>query len=111
MSFSDFNSHTNQLFMDLKLLKVGNIIDLQHLNLVYDLYDNRLPIDLKNIFTFSSDIHNANIELNSARKKFIHIPRIKTVTYRVRPPECWSNFKCDFRKDRLTSGFAATFVN
>ena len=30
MSFSDFNSHTNQLFMDLKLLKVRNIIDLQH---------------------------------------------------------------------------------
>ena len=52
MSFSDFNSHTNQLFMDLKLLKVRNIIDLQHLNLVYDFYDNRLPIDLKNLFTF-----------------------------------------------------------
>ena len=48
MSFSDFNSHTNQLFMDLKLLKVRNIIDLQHLNLVYDFYDNRLPIDFKN---------------------------------------------------------------
>ena len=64
MSFSDFNSHTNQLFMDLKLLKVRNIIDLQHL--VYDFYDNRLPIDLKNLFTFSS--HITNIELNIARK-------------------------------------------
>ena len=74
MSFSDFNSHTNQLFMDLKLLKVRNIIDLQHLNLVYDFYDNRLPIDFKKLFTFSSDIHNTNIELNSTRKKFIHYP-------------------------------------
>ena len=54
---------------------------MQHLNLVYDFYDNRLPIDLKNLFTFSSDIHITNIKLNSARKKFIHIPRIKTVTY------------------------------
>ena len=77
MSFSDFNNHTNQLFMDLKLLKVRSIIDLQHLNLVYDFYDNRLPIDLKNLFTFNSDIHNTNIELNSVRQKFIHI---KTVT-------------------------------
>ena len=66
MSFSDFNSHTNQLFMDLKLLKVRNIIYLQHLNLVYDFYDNCFPIDLKNVFTFSSYIHNTNIELNSA---------------------------------------------
>ena len=79
MSFSDFNSHTNQLFMDLKLLKVRNIIDLQHLNLVYDFYDNRLPIDLKKSFTFSSDIHITNIELNSTRKNFIHIPRTKAV--------------------------------
>ena len=68
LSFSDLNSHTNQLFMDLKLPKGRNIIDLQHLNLVYDFYDNRLPIDLKNLFTFSSDIHNTNIELNSTQK-------------------------------------------
>ena len=57
MTFSDFNIHTNQLFIDLKLLKVRNIIDLQHLYLVYDFYDNRFPTDLKKLFTFSSVIH------------------------------------------------------
>ena len=35
--------------MDLKDLTVRNTIDLQHLNLVCDFYDNRLPIDLNNL--------------------------------------------------------------
>ena len=63
MTFSDFNSHTNQLCIDLKILKVRNIIDLQQLQLVYDFYDNRLPKHLKNLFTFSSDIHTTNFKL------------------------------------------------
>ena len=81
MCFADFNSHTNQIFIDLKLLKVRDIIESQQLKLVYDFYDNRLPTDLKSLFIFSSDIHTTNFELNSARKNFIHIPSIKTVTY------------------------------
>ena len=81
VTFSDFNSHTNHLFIDLKILKVLNIIGLQQLQLVYDFYDNRLPKDWKNLFTFSSDIHTTNFKLQSAYKNFIHIPGIKTVTY------------------------------
>ena len=56
----DFNIHTNQLFMDLKYLKVRNIIDLQHLNLVCDFMIIVCPLTWKNwlqkLFTFSSDI-------------------------------------------------------
>ena len=77
MTFPDFNSHTNHLFIDLKILKVLNIIGLQQLQLVYDFYDNRL----QNLFTFSSDIHTTNFKLKSAYENFIHIPGIKTVTY------------------------------
>ena len=38
------------------------------------------------------------------------VTKTSVTPYRVQPPECWSNFKCDFRKDSLTSGFAVTFV-
>ena len=62
MTFSDFNSHTNQLFIDLKLLKVRDIIKSQQLKLVYDFYNNVLPTDLQNLFTFSSDIHTTNLQ-------------------------------------------------
>ena len=34
MTSSDFNSHTNQLFIDLKLLKVNEIISSQQLKLI-----------------------------------------------------------------------------
>ena len=50
MTFSDFNSHTNPLFIDLKLLKVRDIIKTQQLKLVYNFYNNSLPTDLKNLF-------------------------------------------------------------
>ena len=40
MTFSDFNSHTNPLFIDLKLLKVRDVIKSQQLKLVYELFDN-----------------------------------------------------------------------
>ena len=39
MTFSDFNSHTNHLFIDLKLLKVRDIIKSQQLKLVYEFYN------------------------------------------------------------------------
>ena len=96
MTFSDFNSHTNQLFIDLKLLKVRQIIESQQLKLVYDFYDDNLPTDLKSLFTLSSNIHTTNLELNSARKNFIHIPSIKTVTYgnksiKFHCAELWNN--------------------
>ena len=33
------------------------------------------------MFIFSSDIYTTSFELNSFRKRLLHIPHIKTVTY------------------------------
>ena len=79
MTFSDFNSHTNPIFIDLKLLKVRDIIKSQQLNLVYKFYKNLLPTDLQSLFEFDSNIHN--YETTSAMKHLLHIPRIFTATY------------------------------
>ena len=81
MTFSDFNSHTTPLFIDLKLLKIRDIIKFQQLKLVYEFCKDALPDDLQNLFKFSSDVHSTNLTLNSAYKKLLHIPNIKTVTY------------------------------
>ena len=81
MTFSDFNSHTTPLFIDLKLLKIRDIIKLQQLKLVYEFCKDVLPDDLQNLFKFSSDVHSTNLTLNSVYKKLLHIPNIKTVTY------------------------------
>ena len=69
------------MFLDLKILKVREIIKSQQLKLVYDFCNNILPSDLQDLFIFSGDVHTTGLELNSFRKRLLHIPRIKTVTY------------------------------
>ena len=79
MTFSDINSHTSPLFIDLKLLKVRDIIKSQQLKFVYEFYKNLLPTNLQSLFEFGSDVHN--YQTNSASKHLLHIPRIFAVTY------------------------------
>ena len=79
MTFSDFNSHTNPLFMNLKLLKVREIIKSQQLKLAYEFYKIQLPPSIQNLFQLDSDIHN--YETNSSAKHLLHIPQIITTSY------------------------------
>ena len=58
ITFSEFRSHTNPLFTNLKLLKVREIIKTQQLKLGYEFLNSTLPTDLQNIFTLSSNVHN-----------------------------------------------------
>ena len=81
MTFSDFNSHSNPLFIDLKIIKTRDVIKLHQLNVVYQFYNKVIPLDLQKLFIFNSDIHTTNLQLNSTRKNLLHIPSIKTVTY------------------------------
>ncbi len=94
MTFSDFESHTNNLFLNLKLLKVRDVIKFQQLRLVYDFYNNALPTDLQNLFVFTRNIHN--YQLNSIHRNLLHIPRIMTTTYGIKSlkyhcAELWNN--------------------
>ena len=51
MSFASFNSHSNELFIDLGLMKIRDLIFMNQLKLVYDSHNNRLPSDLMSLFT------------------------------------------------------------
>ena len=79
MTFADFNCHTSPLFINLKLLKIHDIIKIQQLKLVYSFYTNLLPSELKNLFVLSNDIHNHATK--SISQNLLHIPRINTSTY------------------------------
>ena len=75
MTFSDFRSHTNHLFIKLKILKVRDVIKSHQLKLVYEFLNNTLPTDLQSLFTLSSDVHNYQLS------RILHVPRIFTSTY------------------------------
>ena len=81
LKFAPFNSHTNQLFIDLRFLKVKDIINTHQLKLVYDYFSNNLPTDLTSLFSLTSEVHTTNLDLNSARKNLLHISKINTETY------------------------------
>ena len=81
MSFATLNSHSNELFIDLGLIKVRDLISMNQLKLVYDFHNNHLPSDLMSLFTLSSDVHTQSRELNSAINSLLYIPKVKTKTY------------------------------
>ena len=79
LTFSDFNTHTNKLFADLKLLKFRDIIRSQQLKLVYNFKNQDLPDDLSNLFDLVSDKHAH--QTRSAVNNSLYIPKIKTSNY------------------------------
>ena len=81
MTFSPWNSSTNHLFIQLNLLKVREIIKLNHLKLVYDFQCQHLPLNLMSLFTLSKDVHTTNLMLNSSINNLLFIPTIETKTY------------------------------
>ena len=90
ITFSDFRSHANPLFRDLKVLKVRDIIKLQQLQLLYDFLNKSLPADLKSLFTLNSHIHRYQL------RTLFHIPKINSSTYgnksiKFHCPDLWNN--------------------
>jgi hypothetical protein len=80
LTFSDFDSHANPLFIDLKILKVHDVIKLQQLKLAYEYCNNLIPQDLRTFFNCSSEIHTSTLtSLNSVQKSCLTIPSFKTV--------------------------------
>ena len=49
--------HTNQLFIDLKLLKVNEIISTHQLKLIFEFRNDLLPSDLQTLFTLNENLH------------------------------------------------------
>ena len=81
MSFAAYNSHSNEIFIDLGLVKVRDLISMNQLKLVYDFHNNHLPSDLMSLFVLSSDVHTQSRDLNSTINRLLHIPAVKTTTY------------------------------
>ena len=57
MTFAEYNSPSNEIFIKLSLLKVRDLISLNQLKLVYDFYNSCLPSDLMSLFQFSCAGH------------------------------------------------------
>ena len=78
LTFSDFQSHSNPLFIQLGLIKVRDIIKSQQLKLVFDFFTNMLPTDINGLFVSDGAVHDHN---NRHSQYLLHIPEIHTTNY------------------------------
>ena len=95
INFAPFNSHTNNIFFDNKLLKFDDIIKVEQLKVVFDFKNKNLPIDLLDLFKLNSDI-NSHITRN-ASKGGMFIPQMKTTNFGIKSLRysaavLWNNF-------------------
>ena len=93
--FAPFNSHTNHMYFDNKLLKFDDIICVEQLKLVFDFKNKKLPIELLDLFKLNSDIIS-HITRNVS-KGGIFIPQVKTTNFGIKSLRCsaavlWNNF-------------------
>ena len=79
MTFSDFNSHTDPLFIDLKLVKFRDVIKMQHLQLTFQFCNKMVPRDLNIFFNLREDVRKTTLSLKNAKKMCLVIPKTKSV--------------------------------
>ena len=90
---SPFCCHTHQLFIDLKLLKVSEIISTQQLKLIFEFRNNRLPSGIQTLFTINKNLHK--YQTTSSYNEHLCIPKIQTTTFGCKPkwyqgPSIWN---------------------
>ena len=73
----------NDIFNELKIFKVRDVIKMHKLRVSFDFLHNSLPSDLMTLFQRSSDIH-PNLDLNSSVNELLYIPRVKTIAYGIK---------------------------
>ena len=106
LSFAPFNSHSNERFINLGLIKKRDLISLNQLKLVYDFLNHHLPSDLNSLFKRSCDAQTTSLSLNSTHNDLLHVPKVKTTTYgldslKFQCPKLWNNI---FKSGKIQVG-------
>ena len=93
LNFSHYNSHTNNLFKDCKILKIDDIIKNEQIKFAFQFINNSLPIDLNSLLQINVNRYNTR----NMSKGGLVIPKIKTLAYGERSlrysiPKNWNEF-------------------
>ena len=112
INFSYFNSHTNNLFINNKILKLNDIIKTQQMKLVFDFKNNMLPNELSQLLTLNCDINKFNTR--NVFNKGMYIPRVNTKSFGINSlkysaPTLWNSImKTDKSINSLNSSYSLT---
>jgi len=100
MTFSSYNAHTNKIFLDLKLLKLADIIFPYTALFMYDYHHENLPVVFSNLFNQVNNTHKYNTRL--ASKLSYSLPRARTnfgkFNIRFSGVKCWNAIDGSIKK-------------
>ena len=81
ITFSDYNAHSNELYIKLNLLKVKDIIKVRNVILVHDLLNGKCPARVSSTFSLNNYQHNHHTRGN--KLGLLDRPTCKTLTYGI----------------------------
>ena len=118
LTFADFDAHANPLFIELKILKIHDVIKLQQLKLAYEYCNNLIPSDLHTLFHCTFDSHPSSLPiLKSHHNSCLSLPTVKTLYHGTKSLrfQCvllWNHFRTKtipIREKQLTTGKNVNF--
>ena len=114
INFANYRDHASPLFNNLNVLKITDHVELQNMLLVYDSLNNRLPLVLNNVYTFSQNVHNYETR-NSINLK-LSIPEVNTTVHGLnsinyKSVKVWNRFIDKYPKVNLQSMKRSKFKN
>ena len=81
INFAHFRAPANIYYKANNILTLANIVKLNNFLLVHDHYHNKLPTTLKNIFSYTKDIHSHNTR--GSKQQHLSLPKVNTQTYGI----------------------------
>ena len=93
MNFSPYNSHTNELFILDKILKIEDVIKFEQIKLAFEFKKSTIPNDIMNLFQENINDYNTR----NMKKGGLIIPKITSVSYGDRSlryiiPKVWNEY-------------------
>ena len=79
INFAPFNSHTNDMFVNDKILKFVDIISIEQLKIIFNFLNSNLPDELMKLFHLNMEVSNCNTR--NASNQGLFIPQIHTVNH------------------------------
>ena len=82
MNFANFDTHTNQLFTNDRLLKFVDIIQIEQIKLAFQFVNKELPYDVLSLFKLNTEVNK--VRTRTAATNGLYIPKIRTTTFGIK---------------------------
>ena len=107
ISGAKYNEHTNDLFKNLKLIKLHDLYRMQVAKYMFSLQKGTLPITLIKRLTYNTDIHHHNTR--NVQNPHIAQRRTNSIaskSLRHKGPEIWYQLPEELRNKKILETFA-----